>query len=59
MILVDLQDSFDGQNRQNRRKFADIEQTLTQLQNEINELKPDEEEEGAESNNRNSRRRNR
>tara|TARA_B100001939_G_scaffold311697_1_gene294423 strand:- start:192 stop:719 length:528 start_codon:yes stop_codon:yes gene_type:complete len=57
--LVDLQDSFDGQNRQNRRKFADIEQTLTQLQNEINELKPDEEEEGAESNNRNSRRRNR
>ena len=37
--LVDLQDSFDGQNRQNRRKFADIEQTLTQLQNEINELR--------------------
>ena len=43
--LIDLQDSFDSQNRQDRRKFADIEQKLTQLQNEINELKPDEEEE--------------
>ena len=47
--LIDLQDSFDSQNRQDRRKFADIEQKLTQLQNEINELKPDEEEEEEKS----------
>ena len=55
--LIDLQDSFDSQNRQDRRKFADIEQKLTQLQNEINELKPDEEEE--EESSSNSRRRGR
>ncbi|MAV16119.1 MAG: hypothetical protein CMG08_04825 [Candidatus Marinimicrobia bacterium] len=55
--LIDLQDSFDSQNRQDRRKFADIEQKLTQLQNEINELKPDEEEEEEPSSN--SRRRGR
>ena len=55
--LIDLQDSFDSQNRQDRRKFADIEQKLTQLQNEINELKPDEEEE--EETSTNSRRRGR
>jgi len=55
--LIDLQDSFDSQNRQDRRKFADIEQKLTQLQNEINELKPDEEEE--EESSGNSRRRGR
>ena len=36
--LVDLQDSFNSQNRQNRRKFSDLEQTLTQLQNNVKEL---------------------
>jgi len=29
--LNDLEDSFDSQRRQNRRKFSDIEQTITQL----------------------------
>ena len=36
--IADLQDSFDSQNRQNRRKFSDLEQTLTQLQNQVKEL---------------------
>ena len=36
--LNDLEDSFDSQRRQNRRKFADIEQTITQLQNQVKEL---------------------
>ena len=31
--IADLQDSFDSQNRQNRRKFSDLEQTITQIQN--------------------------
>ena len=36
--LIDLEDSFDSQRRQNRRKFSDIEQTKTQLQNQVKEL---------------------
>ena len=36
--VADLQDSFASQNRQNRRKFSDLEQTLTQLQNQVKEL---------------------
>ena len=36
--LIDLEDSFDSQRRQNRRKFSDIEQTITQLQNQVKEL---------------------
>ena len=41
--LNDLEDSFDSQKRQNRRKFSDIEQTITQLQNQVKELhKPKE-----------------
>ena len=36
--LNDLEDSFDSQRRQNRRKFSDIEQTITQLQNQVKEL---------------------
>ena len=37
-VLNDLEDSFDSQRRQNRRKFSDIEQTITQLQNQVKEL---------------------
>ena len=36
--LIDLEDSFESQKRQTRRKFADLEQTLTQLQNQVKEL---------------------
>ena len=36
--LNDLEDSFNSQKRQNRRKFSDIEQTITQLQNQVKEL---------------------
>ena len=36
--LNDLEDSFTSQKRQNRRKFSDIEQTITQLQNQVKEL---------------------
>ena len=36
--LNDLEDSFNSQQRQNRRKFSDIEQTITQLQNQVKEL---------------------
>lgn len=36
--LNDLEDSFNSQRRQNRRKFSDIEQTITQLQNQVKEL---------------------
>ena len=36
--LNDLEDSFISQRRQNRRKFSDIEQTITQLQNQVKEL---------------------
>ena len=36
--LNDLEDSFDSQRRQNRRKFSDIQQTITQLQNQVKEL---------------------
>ena len=36
--LNDLEDSFNSQERQNRRKFSDIEQTITQLQNQVKEL---------------------
>ena len=36
--ILDLQDSFDSQRRQTRRKFSDLEQTLTQLQNQVKEL---------------------
>jgi len=46
--VADLQDSFDSQSRQNRRKFSDIEQTITQIQNNVKELHapPKEEEKG-------------
>ena len=47
--LADLQDSFNSQNRQNRRKFSDLEQTLTQLSNNVKELhEPKEEQEEEE-----------
>ena len=36
--LDDLQDSFDSQKRQTRRKFSDLDQTITQLQNQVKEL---------------------
>ena len=36
--VADLEDSFDSQARQTRRKFSDLEQTLTQLQNQLKEL---------------------
>ena len=43
--VADLEDSFASQSRQTRRKFSDLEQTLTQLQNQIKEmLEPDEDE---------------
>jgi methyl-accepting chemotaxis protein len=45
--IADLQDSFDSQRRQDRRKFSDLEQTLTQLQNNVKELhEPKEDEKG-------------
>ena len=45
--VADLQDSFASQNRQNRRKFSDLEQTLTQLQNQVKELhEPEDPKEG-------------
>lgn len=45
--VADLQDSFNSQNRQNRRKFSDLEQTITQLQNNVKELhEPKEDEKG-------------
>ena len=45
--VSDLQDAFDSQNRQDRRKFSDIEQTLTQIQNNVKELhEPKEDEKG-------------
>ncbi len=45
--VADLQDSFNSQNRQNRRKFSDLEQSLTQLQNNVKELhEPKEDEKG-------------
>ena len=45
--IADLQDSFDSQRRQDRRKFSDLEQTLTQLQNNVKELhEPKEDEDG-------------
>ena len=42
--VADLEDSFDSQRRQDRRKFADLEQTLTQLQNQVKELHEEPEE---------------
>ena len=36
--LNDLEDSFNSRRRQNQRKFSDIEQTITQLQNQVKEL---------------------
>ncbi len=43
--VADLEDSFASQSRQTRRKFSDLEQTLTQIQNQIKEmLEPDEDE---------------
>ena len=44
IMLADLEDSFDSQKRQDRRKFADLEQTLTQLQNQVKELHEEPEE---------------
>ncbi|MEA1882850.1 MAG: hypothetical protein U9N31_10685 [Candidatus Marinimicrobia bacterium] len=43
--IADLQDSFDSQRRQTRRKFSDLEQTLTQLQNQVKELHEPKEDE--------------
>jgi flagellar capping protein FliD len=42
--VADLEDSFDSQKRQDRRKFADLEQTLTQLKNQVKELHEEPEE---------------
>ena len=43
--VADLEDSFASQSRQTRRKFSDLEQTLTQVQNQIKVmLEPDEDE---------------
>ena len=43
--VADLEDSFASQSRQTRRKFSDLEQTLTQVQNQIKEmLEADEDE---------------
>ena len=43
--VADLEDSFASQSRQTRRKFSDLEQTLTQVQNQIKEMhEPDEDE---------------
>lgn len=36
--LSDLLDTFESQRRLNRRKFADLEQTLTAIQNQVNDL---------------------
>ena len=36
--VADLEDSFASQSRQTRRKFSDLEQTLTQIQNQINNI---------------------
>tara|TARA_Y100000741_G_scaffold322479_1_gene272203 strand:- start:313 stop:804 length:492 start_codon:yes stop_codon:yes gene_type:complete len=36
--IIDLQDSFDSQRRLTKRKLSDLEQTLTQLQNQVKEL---------------------
>jgi methyl-accepting chemotaxis protein len=45
--ILDIQDSFDSQSRQTRRKFSDLEQTLTQLKNNVKELhEPKEDEKG-------------
>jgi len=50
--LNDLEDSFNSQRRQNRRKFSDIEQTITQLQNQVKELhKPKDDAEKKKKNN--------
>ena len=36
--VIDLQDSFDSQRRLTSRKLSDLEQSLTQLKNQVNEL---------------------
>ena len=36
--VADLQDSFDSQRRLTGRKISDLEQTLTQVQNQLKEL---------------------
>jgi len=36
--LRDLQDSFDSERRRNTRRFSDIEQQITSLQNDLNEI---------------------
>mgnify|MGYP001159718582 FL=1 len=36
--VTDLQDSFDSQRRLTSRKLSDLEQTLTQLKNEVKDL---------------------
>ena len=36
--VADLQDSFDSQGRLTGRKISDLEQTLTQVQNQLKEL---------------------
>jgi septation ring formation regulator EzrA len=36
--LNDLEDSFNSEKRKNRRKFSDIEQTITQFKNQTQEL---------------------
>ena len=43
--VADLEDSFASQSRQTRRKFSDLEQTLTQLQNQVKELHEEPEDE--------------
>ena len=36
--VIDLQDSFDSQRRLTSRKLSDLEQSLTQIKNQVNEL---------------------
>ena len=43
--VADLEDSFASRSRQTRRKFSDLEQTLTQLQNQVKELHEEPEDE--------------
>ena len=40
--VTDLQDSFDSQRRLTSRKLSDLEQTLTQLKNEVKDLQDPE-----------------
>ena len=36
--LRDLEDSFESERRRNTRRFSDLEQQITSLQNDLNEI---------------------